>query len=131
MFRELAIARGAGEMSTSNLAADALDLRHRMPLLWGAVLDLRIEVWLARKIARMARKLSKDRVGLVDAAVLSPSTSPRAGSWRSPRPRSSRPTPTCTVPSSKRTPSAPGCGSPGSGPARSSTKPQGSRRPGA
>ncbi len=68
-FAELAIARGGGEMSTCNLAADALDLKHRMPLLWGAVLDLRIEVWLARKIARMARKLSKDLVGLVDAAV--------------------------------------------------------------
>ena len=68
-FAELAIARGAGEMSTSNLVADALDLRHRMPLFWAAVLDLRIEVWLARKIARMARKLSKDHVGLVDAAV--------------------------------------------------------------
>jgi len=68
-FAELAIARGAGELSTSNLAADALDLRHRMPLLWAAVLDLRIEVWLARKIARMARKLSMDRVGVVDAAV--------------------------------------------------------------
>jgi len=40
-----------------------------MPLLWAAVLDLRIEVWLARKIARMARKLSMDRVGVVDAAV--------------------------------------------------------------
>ena len=68
-FAALAIGRGAGEMSTSNLAADALDLKHRMPLLWAAVLDLRIEVWLARKVARMARKLSKDRVGLVDAAV--------------------------------------------------------------
>jgi len=68
-FAELAIARSAGELSTSNLAADALDLKHRMPLLWAAVLDLRIEVWLARKIARMARKLSKDRVGLVDLAV--------------------------------------------------------------
>jgi len=68
-FAELAIARGAGELSTTNLAADALDLKHRMPLFWAAVLDLRIEVWLARKIARMARKLSKDRVGVVDAAV--------------------------------------------------------------
>jgi hypothetical protein len=69
-FAELAIARGAGEMSTANLAADALDLKHRMPLLWAAVLDLRIEVWLARKIARMTRMLSKDRIGLVDAAVV-------------------------------------------------------------
>lgn len=68
-FAELAIARGAGEMSTSNLAADALDLRHRLPLFWAAVLDLRVEVWLARKIARMSRKLSKDRVGVVDVAV--------------------------------------------------------------
>jgi len=68
-FAEFAIARGAGELSTSNVAADALDLKHRLPLFWAAVLDLRIDVWLARKIARMTRKLSKDRVALVDAAV--------------------------------------------------------------
>jgi hypothetical protein len=43
-FAELAVARGAGEMSTSNLTADALDLGRRVPLLWAAVLDLRIEV---------------------------------------------------------------------------------------
>ncbi len=64
-FAELAIARSAGELSTSNLAADALDLRHRMPLLWAGVVALRVEAW----VARMARKLGKDRVGLVDAAV--------------------------------------------------------------
>ncbi|KAA1418938.1 hypothetical protein F0U44_10725 [Nocardioides humilatus] len=68
-FAELAMARRAGEVSTSNFAADALDLRHRMPLLGAAVLRLEIDQWLWRKIVRLTRKLSNDRVGLVDAAV--------------------------------------------------------------
>ncbi|KAA1420970.1 hypothetical protein F0U44_01105 [Nocardioides humilatus] len=66
---ELAIARQTGELSTLNLAADALDLRHRMPLLGACVLALEVDQWLWRKVVRLARKLDKDRVGLVDAAL--------------------------------------------------------------
>ncbi|WGY03339.1 hypothetical protein QI633_06145 [Nocardioides sp. QY071] len=66
---ELAIAFHAGEIGTQNLAAAALDLRHRLPSLWALVLDLRMPVWLARKIAVMARELDRGAVRLVDAAV--------------------------------------------------------------
>lgn len=66
---ELAIARMAGLVSTRHLAADALDLRHRLPLLWQMVQDLRLPVWVARKVAGMSRPLGKDVVGLVDVAV--------------------------------------------------------------
>ncbi|GAA3832325.1 DUF222 domain-containing protein [Nocardioides panacisoli] len=68
-WAELAIARGTGVVSTENFAADALDLRHRLPLLYEAVLDGVLPVWVARKVAAMSRKLTKGQAGLVDAAV--------------------------------------------------------------
>jgi len=68
-WAELAIARQAGLASTRHLAADALDLRHRLPLVWQAVLDLRLPAWVARKVAAMSRTLSRDAVTLVDVAV--------------------------------------------------------------
>ncbi len=52
-----------------NLLADALDLRHRLPHLWAAVHALKVEVWLARKIASMTRALDREAVALVDAAI--------------------------------------------------------------
>ncbi|MCR1784510.1 hypothetical protein KVF89_18350 [Nocardioides carbamazepini] len=66
---ELAIALRSGHISTQHLAAGALDLRHRLPLLWRQVLELAMPVWLARKVAVMARELDRDAVRLVDAAV--------------------------------------------------------------
>jgi hypothetical protein len=66
---ELAIAFESGYVSTHNLAAAALDLRHRLPTLWSLVLDLRLPVWLARKVAVLARELDRHAVRLVDAAV--------------------------------------------------------------
>ena len=68
-FAELAIARHAGAIAAENEVAAILDLKYRMPRLWQAVLDLRIEGWVARKVAKDARPLSKDRVQLVDRAV--------------------------------------------------------------
>jgi len=68
-FAELAIARQAGIQATRNLAADGLDLRHRLPLLFTQVHDLVVEVWVARKIATMTRTLSRDAAAFVDQAV--------------------------------------------------------------
>jgi hypothetical protein len=68
-FAEFAIAGRAGTIATAHRAAAALDLRHRLPLLWQRVQDLDIEVWLARKIADLSRPLTKDAVALVDASV--------------------------------------------------------------
>ena len=68
-FGELAIAFGSGVISLRNLAADALDLRHRLPRLFAALVDGRCDTWLARKVAAMARPLDRRRVGVVDAAV--------------------------------------------------------------
>ncbi|WP_408895757.1 hypothetical protein ACJ5H2_12660 [Nocardioides sp. R1-1] len=66
---ELAIAFEAGHVGTHHLVAAALDLRHRLPLLWQRVLDLAVPAWLARKVASMSRDLDRTAVGLVDAAV--------------------------------------------------------------
>ncbi len=68
-WAELAVARRAGVIATKTLAADALDLRHRLPLTWQAVLELRIDAWVARKVAAMSRALSKDAAPVVDTAV--------------------------------------------------------------
>jgi len=68
-WAELAVAREAGVIATRNLAADALDLRHRLPLLFDLVVDLKVETWIARRIAAMTRPLSQDAAALVDVAV--------------------------------------------------------------
>ena len=42
---------GMSEASAGMLICDALNLRHRHPLLWQAVGELKVEVWKARRIA--------------------------------------------------------------------------------
>lgn len=66
---ELAVARETTTASTRSAMADALDLRHRLPLLWSAVQRLEIEPWIARKVAARSRKLAMAVVGVVDQAV--------------------------------------------------------------
>ena len=68
-WAELAIARQCGLVSIKHLAADALDLRHRLPLVWQAVQDLRVPAWVARKVAAMSRPVAKADVVIVDVAV--------------------------------------------------------------
>jgi hypothetical protein len=66
---ELAIARGVHPLAARAVVADALDLRHRLPLTWSRVRDLQGEVWVARKVAALSRKLSYEQVAIVDHAV--------------------------------------------------------------
>ncbi|MEZ0578831.1 hypothetical protein [Nocardioides sp. MH1] len=66
---EPAVARFITVSAMKRLAADSLDLRHRMPILWAAVQDLRLPAWVACKVASMSRGLSLEAVGLVDVAV--------------------------------------------------------------
>jgi hypothetical protein len=66
---ELAIARQAHVLSTRAVMADALDLRHRLPLTWAKVQELACETWVACKVASMSRGLDRHRVAVVDAAV--------------------------------------------------------------
>lgn len=66
---EIALARGAGVTATTNTMADALDLQHRLPLIWAVCARGDCEVWVARRIAKLSRHLPLDKVGVVDSAL--------------------------------------------------------------
>ncbi len=66
---ELALARGQHTLTVRALIADGLDLRHRLPELYAAVREGSCELWVARKVASMTRKLDPTAAGLVDRAV--------------------------------------------------------------
>lgn len=67
---ELAVSLRVHPASARSWMADALDLRHRFPLLWGLVLDGDIvasgPVWVLRKIAVRTRHLPEDAAALID-----------------------------------------------------------------
>ena len=66
---EYAVSAQVHTLSARHLIADALDLRHRLPHLWAQLLDRRVTVWVARKIAAMTRHLSAAAVATVDLAL--------------------------------------------------------------
>ncbi len=66
---ELAMAREVGVSACERDLADVLDLTYRLPEVWAKTLRLACPVWLARKVARLSRRLPADRVGIVDSAV--------------------------------------------------------------
>lgn len=68
-LEELSIARHVHLNATRAAMADALDLRHRLPRLWAAVQGLRIEPWVARKVAATSRGLDRAAVAHVDQVV--------------------------------------------------------------
>ncbi|MFC5728648.1 MULTISPECIES: hypothetical protein [Nocardioides] len=68
-LEEFAMAGRAGSVATANRLADGLDLRHRLPEVWAAAESLRIDLWVARRVASLSRRLTKQQARLVDAAV--------------------------------------------------------------
>ena len=66
---ELATARQVHLLRLRSMLADVLDLRHRLPRTWAVVEELQCDVWVARKVASLSRKLSEDAVHIVDLAV--------------------------------------------------------------
>jgi hypothetical protein len=66
---ELAMARGQHTGTVRAVVADGLDLRHRLPEFYTAVREGRVELWVARKVASMTRKLDPQAAALVDRAV--------------------------------------------------------------
>lgn len=71
---EFACARLAMQIDTSPtgaayLIADALDVRHRHPLLWARVCAGEVRVWVARKVASATRMLSLEATRFVDSQV--------------------------------------------------------------
>jgi Domain of unknown function (DUF222) len=66
---ELGALQGTGIMAARALIADALDLRYRLPRLWGRVLTGGVRAWQARKIAEATRPLSWEACADVDHAL--------------------------------------------------------------
>ncbi|HET6758699.1 MAG TPA: hypothetical protein VFH20_05415 [Propionibacteriaceae bacterium] len=66
---ELGALQGTGMMAARALIADALDLRYRLPRLWGRVLTGGVRAWQARKIAEQTRPLCWQACADVDHAL--------------------------------------------------------------
>jgi hypothetical protein len=66
---ELGALQGTGIMAARSLIADALDVRYRLPRLWGRVLTGGVRAWQARKIAEQTRCLSWQACADVDHAL--------------------------------------------------------------
>jgi hypothetical protein len=66
---ELGALLGTGIMAARSLIADALDVRYRLPRLWGRVQTGGVRAWQARKIAEQTRCLSWQACADVDHAL--------------------------------------------------------------
>jgi Domain of unknown function (DUF222) len=66
---ELGAALAMSPDAASALIGDALDLRHRLPLLWARVLAGEVRAWAARRIARITRLAARDTAAAVDRRV--------------------------------------------------------------
>ncbi len=65
------------------LIADALDLQHRLPLVWARVASLDAEAWVARKVASLTRAVPLAVIDIVDGpSRASSAPSPRAACSR-------------------------------------------------
>lgn len=66
---ELGALQGTGIVAARMLIADALDLRHRLPILWGRVQAAEVRAWQARKVAETTRALPYAAARDLDAAL--------------------------------------------------------------
>jgi hypothetical protein len=67
---ELAIVLQIHPLGCRAKMAEALDLRHRLPHLWAlTVQELRVPAWVAGKVARMTRHLTKATAAVIDARI--------------------------------------------------------------
>src|SRR6478752_4173572 len=61
-----ALALGMSPSAGAQLIADALDVRHRLPMLWKRVARLAVPAWQARRVARQTHRLPKAAAMWVD-----------------------------------------------------------------
>ena len=66
---ELAAALGVSTFAGQALVGDALELRHRLPRLWGRVVDGTVQAWRGRKVAERTRGLPAEGAAWVDGQV--------------------------------------------------------------
>ncbi|WP_415630086.1 HNH endonuclease signature motif containing protein, partial [Nocardioides dubius] len=62
-------ASGVSRYAALSLLADALDLHHRLPLLWAQVELLEVPGWKARRVAELTRKLSSEAATWFDQTL--------------------------------------------------------------
>ncbi|MBA2574001.1 MAG: DUF222 domain-containing protein, partial [Nocardioidaceae bacterium] len=55
--------------AAGRLIGDALDLRHRLPKLWGRILAGEVKPWIGRKTVEATRHLSREVTAAVDARI--------------------------------------------------------------
>ncbi len=63
---DFALALGLSTDAGRNLIGDAVELHHRLPLLWDQAMSGRVRAWKARKIAQATRALPLDAAAYVD-----------------------------------------------------------------
>jgi hypothetical protein len=66
---ELALAREQSATACERDLGDVLDLMHRLPKVWASTVALSCPVWLARKVARLTRRVPAALIDVVDEAV--------------------------------------------------------------
>ncbi len=66
---EFAAVAGLSTATGSKLIADAVDLRHRYPMIWARICRYEVQIWICRKIANQTRHLTLEAARYVDAAV--------------------------------------------------------------
>ncbi|MDN5856707.1 MAG: DUF222 domain-containing protein, partial [Actinomycetia bacterium] len=66
---EIAATLGQANRTASALVADILDLRHRLPLLFGCLRNGQVDAWRVRRVASGTREFDLDTVGRVDARL--------------------------------------------------------------
>lgn len=67
---ELGAALSISTAAALQLMADALNLHHRLPLIWGRVEALDLQPWRARRIASATARLSREAAAYVDRALV-------------------------------------------------------------
>ncbi len=80
---ELGVLLGTSTAAAATLIADAMDLRHRLPLLWQEVRSGSVRVWQAREAAKKTRAagLTREQSRGVDAATTPYLSSLPWGRW--------------------------------------------------
>ncbi len=68
-YAELGARMQMGPWSARRYVADALDVRHRLPLIWARVVAREARIGNARLVATRTRHLSVEAAGVVDAAM--------------------------------------------------------------
>lgn len=67
LMLELAAARGITGQAAASLVIDVLNIEYRHPLLWAALLDAAVPLWVARRVATKCSHLSQAAAQWVDA----------------------------------------------------------------